>query len=320
MMRIRLAVFGSLFGTALLFALAGCEEDVTTGLGSDRAFSLYGFISPSSDTQYVRVFPVRGRLEPTSAAPIDAQFTSEDLQTGELRTWQDSLVQYHDSTYGHVFWSPFQAVAGHAYRLDVQRSDGARAFVEVDTPPRLTPVRQEPFVEFDRFGHVAAAVEPLLLRGGTPRLFKAEVEYWVKYDLGPESTLRIAIPYDVRAEAVEAGWWIDVSLLRDIADVRDELLSKGLWTPESSYGIYVQLITLRTNVVNENWALPGGNLDPDVLIEPGTFSNVEGGFGFVGSGYSLQHTWRPDEETVEAAGFTVCPCGEIWCATHPSCS
>jgi hypothetical protein len=33
-------------------------------------------------------------------------------------------------------------------------------------------------------------------------------------------------------------------------------------------------------------------------------SNVENGFGFVGSGYRLDNTWTPEIETLVAAGWT----------------
>ena len=40
---------------------------------------------------------------------------------------------------------------------------------------------------------------------------------------------------------------------------------------------------LRITLLDEAFVPPGGAFDPDVLSQPGTLSNVENGFGFVGS-------------------------------------
>lgn len=304
---------------SLATVLSGCEEDIAGVRDLDTPFSLYGFIDPTSDTQYVRVFPIVERLEPSRTEPLDAHFTSIDLNTDELHTWQDSLVQYDDGTSGHVFWAPFRAVPGHEYRLRVERSDGAQTYVEVDVPAELSTIRQTPFIRADQRGNPIAVVEPVLLKGGTPRLLGLEVEYLVKYDTGSESVAKVAVPYGDRQEATSDGWMVEVDLRWDFASVGEELFRRDLWTSASSYGIYVLLVTLKADVVNESWAFPGGEVDPNVLIEPGTFSNVENGFGFVGSGYPLRRSWRPREESIVATRFTVCPCEEVFCDYHPSC-
>lgn len=309
-----------LCAAGFLTVLTGCEEDIAAGHDDEAPFSLYGFINSLSDTQYVRVFPIVDKLEPSRPTPLDAQFTSTDLTTGEVRTWQDSLVLYHNGTYGHVFWAPFRAVPEHEYRLEVRRSDGAVTSVEVDTPPRLTPHSQPQIIRFDEHGRPIAAVDPILLKGGTPRLMGLEVEYWVKYAFGSQFAEKVVIPYEGRQEAGSEGWIVEVDLRRDYSLVRDALFRRNLWTSESSYGIYILLVTLRTRVVNESWAFPQGELDPDVLIEPGTFSNVVNGFGFVGSGYSLQRSWRPRDEGIAATDFTLCPCVEYFCVYHAACS
>ncbi len=304
---------------SLAIVLSGCEEDIAAIYGGNTPFSLYGFLNPLSDTQYVRVFPVVDQLEASRPEPLDARFTSTDMTTGELRTWQDSLVQYHDGTFGHVFWAGFRAEPEHEYRLSVERSDGAVTHAEVDVPTDLSIVRKTPIIRDDQRGNPTSVLEPVLLQGGTPRLFRLEVEYLVKYALGPESAATITVPYEGRQEATSEGWLVDVDLKWDFEFVRDELFRRGLWTPQSSYGIYPLLITLRTKVVNESWTLPEGGVNPDVLIEPGTFSNVENGFGFVGSGYPLHRSWRPREESIAATDFIDCPCDEAWCEYHPTC-
>jgi hypothetical protein len=64
-------------------------------------------------------------------------------------------------------------------------------------------------------------------------------------------------------------------------------------------------MTLSAEVASEDWRPPGGVFDPEVLIEPGTFSNVDRGFGFVGGAYRTGATWTPEAAALARAGFQV---------------
>ena len=59
--------------------------------------------------------------------------------------------------------------------------------------------------------------------------------------------------------------------------------------------VKVILITVKLIVANREWRPPGGVFDPDILVEPGTMSNVDGGFGFVGAGFRLRESWMPTD-------------------------
>ncbi len=54
---------------AFLVLSTGCEEAVDPVLKTDEAFSLYGYLDPSSDIQAVRVFSIDGVLENTQGHP-----------------------------------------------------------------------------------------------------------------------------------------------------------------------------------------------------------------------------------------------------------
>lgn len=52
-----------------------------------------------------------------------------------------------------------------------------------------------------------------------------------------------------------------------------------------------------------SWNPPGGVFDYELLAQPGTMSNVNNGFGFVGAGVEASITWVPDKATQELLGY-----------------
>ena len=56
-------------------------------------------------------------------------------------------------------------------------------------------------------------------------------------------------------------------------------------------------------VTDVEWVPPDGRFDPDILVEPGTLTNVQGGFGFVSAGYRTKIIWLPSDEVLDVAGF-----------------
>ena len=286
--------WGALWGC--LFTL-GCAEDVTAVLGTERPYALYGLFTPQLDTQWVRVFSVEDRLEPVAPQPLDARFTSTDLQSGEVWVWKDSLIQEADGMYAHVFWSPFRAAFGHTYRVRVERSDGLASYADAIVPPAAEIVLEEPST-------TGQVVLPVFVKGEVPRLLKVEVVYGFdfKYNTAVSDKIdTLVVAYDGAQEKVEGGWRIRINLSRDFETVRDAIRRGG--PLDLGYGILLTGITLRMLAASEAWDPPGGVFDPEVLVEPGTLSNVANGFGLVAAGFRVRRVWLPASEVLEAAGF-----------------
>lgn len=279
--------------------LTGCEEAVDPVLGTDRAFTLYGFFNPLSDSQAVRVFPIEGLLEQTRPDPIDAIVTSVDQDTGQRFTWRDSVVTFVEGTVGHVYWAPFRAVYEHAYRIEASRSDGAVTWAEARVPPPVEAVVGEPALQ------VGEVVIPVDLVGEAPHLIQLQVIYFVSPVSGGNATttVPVAVPYGGREVKIPGGWRIPVSLSRDQEEITNQLLGLRIWTGASA----LRRIELLVMAVNAEWSPPGGLFDPEVLVQPGTFSNVQNGFGFVGAGFPVSAAWLPDSLTQARAGFVVLP-------------
>lgn len=284
------SVIGVLGAVLLTVALTtGCEESVNPVLGTDRAFTLYGFFNPQADTQAVRIFAIEGRLELTRPEALDAKVVSMDLQRSQQQVWQDSVVQYESERYGHVFWSEFRAEFEHQYRLEVVRSDGARAQVEVTVPPLSEPLLLPPIIA-PRF-----VFYPVLWQQA-PRVNNIRARYYTNcgtytFDYGLDGQ-----------EQVDGGTVVTVNLSQDARLIFQEVLFDPSCTIRELRLGEIELIVL---VTNAEWVPPTGVYDAELLVEPGTFSNVENGFGFVGAGYPASFRLVPSESALLAAGFFV---------------
>jgi hypothetical protein len=288
------------FWIGCVLLLGGCETTVDPSIGSDQAFSLYGVLQPEADTQWVRVYPIEDALTPTPPTPLDATLTSTALETGQSQTWRDSVVQESSGDYAHVYWFPFQVEHGRTYRLAATGPHGT-AQVDVDVPAPADLVVQPPQINY------TGVILPVLVNNTVPHLLGVEVEYFFQYDFAASAgseppLLRVTESYDGTQRRTDAGWIIPITLTVDFLTLRQRLDNADLWNPR--HGLVMVNMTLRLTVANEEWDPPNGTFDADVLVQPGTMSNVENGFGFVGSGYRLDNTWTPEIETLVAAGWT----------------
>jgi hypothetical protein len=273
-----------LFAAVLLATAAGCAEDVATPPPSGAAFTLWGALDPASDAQALRVIAVTTVIE-NEPGPLDATVTSTDLRNGAVTTWRDSLVTFGNGTTGHVFIADIDIDYNGVYRVDAVRSDGATSTALVTVPPLV-----EAFSELDEGG----SPEEAALWPGVPQLNAPEVTALIQ-DAGCVVNT-VSVPFtdieNAEAEPIEFGWRTQFSLAR----FRDELpafLANGA----------VLRLTLDAEVASVEWRFPVEDFDPEILIEPGAFTNVEGGFGFVGAAYPASLTWVPDPRATSRAGF-----------------
>lgn len=269
----------------LAMLASGCEEDVTAVLGTERPYTLYGVLTPQSDTQWVRVFPIETVLRPTDPVPLDAEFRSNDLTDGSANVWRDSLIREANGQYAHVFWSRFQAPFGHRYRIEVTRADGAVTEVEATVPPFaemiLPPRTESPPALF------TVVVPPQI-----PNLIRIEITYTVRFRADAEIRREKAFfSYDGRQRRTTEGWLLQINVAQDSRIIREELKRRFRLDPDTP--LKIASLEIRMIAANAAWNPPGGIFDPEVLVQPGVMSNVRNGFGFVGAGYRMEETWIP---------------------------
>ncbi len=277
-------------------SLTGCEEDVVGILGTERPFTLYGVFTPGPDTQWVRVFSIQEKLELIKPEPLDATFISTNLTTNQSYTWRDSITQDERGRYSHIFWAPFSVDYGETHRIEVTRSDGEQSSAQVKIPLESELIELDPEVNF------RTVTQPVLVSQATDRLIRMEISYKIINSPSAQgSQPDIVLSYDGQQRMTPDGWVVDVKLSDDIRVLREELAKTGNWFP--SFGVGLTSMTLQLMVVDDAWNPPDGTFNPEVLVQPGTLSNVENGFGFVGAGYRLDTTWRPPETALQQAGF-----------------
>jgi hypothetical protein len=273
---------------AVLVVLAGCDEGIEPTAGEDRPFALYGQLDADADTQAVRVIAIAETIDTLDPDSIDARVVSTHLQRDETRAWGDSLVRYGDGTRGHVFFAPFEVEYNGTYHLRVERSDGAAATVTVTVPPLTTldSLRREGAVGPVRY---VIGVEE------APRLTGVRATYTFVGDIPTE--VRTVRHTDL-AERTDTGWEVAIPFEEDIRD----LLTTFANGPVGLVGFEVSVY-----VSNEEWnaAAVGGSFDPEVIVQPGTLSNVENGFGFFGAGYRLRRQLHPFAQDELRAGLCV---------------
>ena len=274
----------------LLVALlaAGCEDDVSATVDLDVPFSLYGYLDPTADRQAIRVVPVTDRIDQGDA--LEAVVTTTDLGTGEMTTWRDSAVTFLDGSTGTVFVVDWTPTPGSRVRLEAASPDGDISAIEVTVPPIVTP--EVGIAQFS-LGEVTYPIR----FGNVPRVLNGQLRLAVSgLPAGRESSV-LRVPVNAQPREAEPGLWVvEVPF---VSSVRRYLNEQGL------AGAGVKLLSAQYVgfVANAEWDPPSS--DPSALAEPGVFSNVEGGFGFVGAGYFSVAQWVPSPSAQISAGFAV---------------
>lgn len=264
---------------------AGCDEELTPPDAIDAYYTLWGALDARSDRQAIRVIPFSNDRDPLEPVPLNATVASTNLQTGETVAWRDSVVTFPDGTVGHVFLGDFQPQYGASYRVDVERDDGATTSAHVRMPLLVEPFRQT--TQF-----LTVGVYMPVLWQAAPQLNNIQVRYRLHgADCEPFDYL---VPFEGEAEPYEFGWTTAVNLTQDVRRIKQELGNRPL---------SILRMTMLAEVASEDWRPPGGVFAPEVIIEPGTFSNVEHGFGLVGGAYRAELTWIPEANAVVRAGF-----------------
>ncbi len=323
--RLRAVAVASTLGVVLMALFsAGCDESVDPFIGTDLPYTIWGFLNAASDTQYVRVFSISDELVP-ARGPIDAQVFSTDLTTGQRQQWSYEQVQFDSLVQGHIFWSPFRAEHERRYQLEVIRSDGARSSATVTVP---SPVAVEVDVDIDQ-----RTVIPVRIVGDVPNLVGTRVTYnavnvpptkaWpVGTPIAEPVQLPVTVIYDNVVTRESDAWELEVDLVRDFIAVEAIYRRNCLITTVfgSAPDIWLRDIEFTALAADSTWAPPGGVFDPNLLSVPGTFTNVENGYGFFGAGLGIRYSWTPTTDAKRAAGYDFeAQCNYLFAVESPEC-
>lgn len=277
-----------------LFASA-CEETVDPFVDSDKYYTVYGFLDSGVATQHLRIIPLRQSLIQADAQTIDARVTTTAQENGSTVVWESSLITFDDGSIGHVFQGDFRPVPGWTYTLNVERSDG-RTSTAVTTLPN--PVQAQIADPSISIGGVNTTQE-ITWAGLDYNPYRVEV--WYRFMNTPASNpfIDAVITYGETeiGRAIDEGWLISVTLTQDKARV-----AESLGVGEDT-GLTLMGVGMRLTMADDSWRPPGGVFDPEILVQPGTFSNVENGFGFFGAVNQYTVEWTLDPVITEILGY-----------------
>jgi len=121
---------------------AGCDTTITPVAEDNGLYSVYGTLTLTGDTDFIRVRPLTDPVLDDAVQPIDATVTLENLATGKTETLEDSVVVFQgEPTFNFRVTQAVQPAT--QYRLTVERSDGRATRATTTTPP-FTDVDVEP--------------------------------------------------------------------------------------------------------------------------------------------------------------------------------
>ena len=266
--------------------LSGCDTtEVDPFFSSDRYFSIYGAFDMDFSVQYLRVIPI-DTLVGAIDDSLDATVTTTDLTTGQKWVWRDSVLTFRDDSIGHVFSAPFRVQQGRTYRTEVVRSDGATTWAETTIPAHPRAEMGERSVLTSENTAFPLGSQKVFWRGLTEEPHRVDVFYRFR-QTHVEPFIDFKVEYDTESslEDTSEGWEITVNYSADRGYLYDNFVQNNPWRLAG--------VLMRVLVVSDDWAPPGGVWDLEVLAQPGTFSNVHNGFGFVGSSGRFSVEWIP---------------------------
>ena len=127
---------GLLLACAVFVWTSGCTESLAPREPYDDSYSIYGLLTPDRDTQFVWVYPIEEF--PTLGTPDALErvtVTSTDLETGEFRTWTDTVLVRENGQHEYLYRSAFRAEFDRRYRVEIRDDVSEMSWAEIRIPP-----------------------------------------------------------------------------------------------------------------------------------------------------------------------------------------
>ncbi len=244
--------------------VAACDETFEPTAPTELAFSVFGYLDASADTQWIRIMPIRP-LKVTAPDTLDATVTLEHLGTGRIVELADSLFRFSshgdptlgsEGVYLHNFWTREDIEPGATYRFSARRAGKAPAEAIVEIPPDYDVT----VAISQRSSWSATDVVQITGVNHLPFL-KASVRFFEGCGWGVN-----AIPYERRSDDDETHV---IAIVKQGAESRPDcgrawVASREFW------------------MVGSEATWPSGGYDENALGESARTSNVTNGVGFLG--------------------------------------
>jgi len=280
----------------LVLVLSGCDDTVDPIADSNRQMTLFATLDMDSDVQYMRVVPIRGTIANEDIDPSRFAVRSTTLTNGEIINWTDTLVTYPTGQVGLLFYANTRVQPGHSFVIEATEEGSSLVTSAQTTVPSLPTITVDPENVVETVGISGTNIQgnqTVTFDGLNAKPFLAEV--WYRFLASPYAPfVDIPVPLPTRL-TYEAGTWTAIlNLVTDRKNVGDTL-------NVNSYALLG--IGIRLTNLDDAFVPPGGVFDPEILVQPGTLSNVVNGFGFVGSVARFDKEWALSEESVRMLGY-----------------
>ena len=281
----------------VLILLTGCEDSVSPSVGEERPFTVFGYLDPTTSTQLLRVIPIAESITEVDLGTLDAEVRTVHEESGNVIVWRQMPTQFADSTEGIIYTANFTPAYENTYRLEVESSAGELVTSQTTVPKEVNISLLTTSTLF-RPG--------IFIEGELPNLVQAGILYEA-IALQPaistlsDITVPVLVSYRGEQDRSDGGWEIRANLRNDFENVRQALDGVCLTTPF----ITIRSAEFRAFVGDEVWVPPGDapDFDERLLVQPGTFSNIENGLGFFGSGYNVEFALRLASSTLTQIGY-----------------
>lgn len=254
----------------------GCDQSFEPFQENDRyAFSIYGYLDASADTQWVRVMPVRHSFL-LSPDPIDVTVTLEHLDAeGETIILNDSLFYYGQNAYAWNFWTTMDLQSSQTFRLSAEDSDGNVSSATVAIPDDFP----DPVIEID-----LEYSEEYVYVNGVDNLADVHSVHKLHHHLSDVTT---EYSFSHHQDSVAAFARQDEHMvLLNPSEAREYL---EIYVEENPYTVLQREVYVAA--AGPEWQF-FPNLDEEAIALPDGISNVENGVGYVVGIISKRVPWE----------------------------
>lgn len=285
------------FVAAALLLAPGCQDPTVDVLvPTDQfQFSLFGTLNVAADTQFIRIEPLDDSVQVGSPRTLDATVVLENLDNGNRTSLRDSLSTFGtDPIIVHNFWTTRPIQPSTSYRVVVRREGDPVATATTTTPaqpPNLahtarpdTALRLPCTFPDNPNNQLKAQNSFTVTAQNVDRLASVVVTYPIP-DAPPFSPRSVTHFEDIRQDE-EGAFLISVFYRPDLVDLNPNPPPPPAPPDCASQGDFSRLFAeVEVAAGGPDWPAWRGVPFNDIA-RPDTFSNVQGGHGFVGGTYS----------------------------------
>lgn len=280
-----------------LVLIAGCDPSVDLVKPSAQyQFSLFGTLNVTADTQVIRVEPIGDTTQIGAPATIDAEVRLTNVETGTQVALNDSFAVVGGGiAQVHNFWTTDSIQPGTTYQVSVRVGGEV-----VTTATTATPARPPTLLHNPDMGADQPFVLPCVYDGqGLPTSFRNTFSMRIT-DLENVAGLQVRYPLNLPGSETETAVLTRFDHYDDVEyDDEEELYRASVFYGRDLVNIpdIAQQQCPTQSQFEESHAevtvTAGGPDWPDWqdasindIARPDTFTNVQGGHGFVGGIYS----------------------------------